>query len=220
MGTLNPKERLDEIQSTGRRQRAAAFVAEIKRHGESVRDVFAKGSCDTCDGKLARYDGPRGFVCVNGHRADRGAAKRRLDADHAKAVTLADGDGALRRASAAGRAAAGAGATEKGRSTVNPTIHIYDVIGDGFGSKPVLALDVAEQVKAIEKAGHKTVDVFVASPGGDVFQAIAIHNTLQRSPLKVTMHVDSLAASAASLVLMAGDRIIAAPSSVLMAHMA
>ena len=103
---------------------------------------------------------------------------------------------------------------------MNPTIHIYDVIGDGFGSKPVLALDVAEQVKAIEKAGHKTVDVFVASPGGDVFQAIAIHNTLQRSPLTVTMHVDSLAASAASLVLMAGDRIIAAPSSVLMAHLA
>ena len=64
MGTLNPKERLDEIQSTGRRQRAAAFVAEIKRHGESVRDVFAKGAPLARGGdqrilKLARIE-PRG----------------------------------------------------------------------------------------------------------------------------------------------------------------
>jgi ATP-dependent Clp protease protease subunit len=102
---------------------------------------------------------------------------------------------------------------------MNPAIHIYDSIGD-FGIKPVLPEEIAAQLKTFEQAGHKAVDVFVNSPGGEVFAGITLHNLLMRSTLDVIMHVDGLAASAASLVLMAGDKIIAAPSSIVMIHSA
>jgi hypothetical protein len=95
VGSLSPKERLEEVQAVGRRQRASALVAEVKKNGAAMQSIFANSTCDLCRGRLVRYEGPRGFVCEKGHRADVGAAKRRLDAKRTKDVRLADREMAL-----------------------------------------------------------------------------------------------------------------------------
>jgi len=89
------KDRIDEMQARGRRQRAAAFVSEIKQRGEAMRDIFLESACDVCKGRLVRHESARGFVCVNGHRADLGAAKRRLEALHSAKMKAIDHEKAL-----------------------------------------------------------------------------------------------------------------------------
>ena len=58
----------------------------------------------------------------------------------------------------------------------------------------------------------------INSPGGDVFDGIAIKNLLQDHPARITVKVDALAASIASVIAMAGDEIIMGPNSQLMIH--
>ncbi len=58
----------------------------------------------------------------------------------------------------------------------------------------------------------------INSPGGDAFDGVAMFNSLVAHPAKVTVRVDSVAASAASLVAMAGDRIEMAENAFLMLH--
>lgn len=58
----------------------------------------------------------------------------------------------------------------------------------------------------------------VNSPGGEIFDGIAIHNALRSHPANVTTYVDSLAASIASVIALAGDRVVMMPHSQLMIH--
>jgi ATP-dependent Clp protease protease subunit len=60
--------------------------------------------------------------------------------------------------------------------------------------------------------------VKIHSPGGDTFAAAQIYNMLMEYPGKVSVHVDGLAASAASVIAMAGDEVCVSPLSVLMIH--
>lgn len=60
--------------------------------------------------------------------------------------------------------------------------------------------------------------VVINSPGGDVFAGQAIYSTLRRHPARVTVLVDGIAASSASLVAMAGDRIVMPRNAMLMIH--
>lgn len=62
------------------------------------------------------------------------------------------------------------------------------------------------------------VTVRVNSPGGDVFAGVAIYNMLNEHEGKVTLKVDGIAASIASLIAMAGDKIIMLPGSMMMVH--
>jgi ATP-dependent protease ClpP protease subunit len=64
----------------------------------------------------------------------------------------------------------------------------------------------------------KRINVRINSGGGDAFAGIAIHNMLRAHPAEVVTTVEGLAASAASLIAMAGDRIIMARGSMLMIH--
>ena len=68
-----------------------------------------------------------------------------------------------------------------------------------------------------ERSGQP-VSVRVNSPGGDVFEGVAIYNALQRHDGEVTIIVDSLAASAATIVMMAGDKIKMAANATMMIH--
>jgi ATP-dependent protease ClpP protease subunit len=88
---------------------------------------------------------------------------------------------------------------------------IYDEIG-WFG---VSAGAFLEELKGVT-AGEITLRL--NSPGGDVFDGIAIMNVLRSHPAKVTTYVDGLAASIASVIAMAGDRIVMQPHSQLMIH--
>lgn len=60
--------------------------------------------------------------------------------------------------------------------------------------------------------------VKIHSPGGDCFAAAQIYNMLKEYPGKVSVHVDGLAASAASVIAMAGDEVCVSPLSVIMIH--
>lgn len=62
------------------------------------------------------------------------------------------------------------------------------------------------------------INLYVNSPGGSVFEGITIHNMLKRHKAKVIAHVDALAASIASVIIMAADEIRMPSNSMLMIH--
>ncbi len=62
------------------------------------------------------------------------------------------------------------------------------------------------------------ITVWLNSPGGDVFAAVQIYNMLKEHKGKVTVKIDSLAASAASVVAMGGDDVLISPAGMLMLH--
>lgn len=62
------------------------------------------------------------------------------------------------------------------------------------------------------------IDLRLNSPGGDVFDSIAIYNALVKHPANVTVYVDSLAASGASVIAMAGDKVVMMVGSQMMIH--
>lgn len=63
-----------------------------------------------------------------------------------------------------------------------------------------------------------TIHLYINSPGGSVFEGIAIHNMLKRHQARIIVHVDALAASIASVIAMAGDEIRMPKNSMLMIH--
>lgn len=90
-------------------------------------------------------------------------------------------------------------------------LYIYDEIGF-FG---VTAADLVNQLADLDTG---QITVRLNSPGGEIFDGIAIHNALRSHQAKVTVQVDSLAASIASVIAMAGDEIVMAPHSQMMIH--
>jgi ATP-dependent Clp protease protease subunit len=66
--------------------------------------------------------------------------------------------------------------------------------------------------------GSGNVTVWINSPGGDVFAAAQIYNMLMDYTGKVTVKIDGLAASAASVIAMAGGDVYMSPVSMLMIH--
>jgi ATP-dependent Clp protease protease subunit len=67
-------------------------------------------------------------------------------------------------------------------------------------------------------SGSGNVTVWINSPGGDVFAAAQIYNMLMDYSGKVTVKIDGLAASAASVIAMAGSDVYMSPVSMLMIH--
>ena len=68
-------------------------------------------------------------------------------------------------------------------------------------------------------SGNGDVTVTICSPGGDVFAAAEIYNALMDYTGSVTVRIDALAASAASVVAMAGERVLISPVGQIMIHM-
>jgi len=62
------------------------------------------------------------------------------------------------------------------------------------------------------------INVHINSPGGSVFAGQAIHNMLRQHPANVTVYIDGLAASIASVIAMAGNKIIMPPGTMMMIH--
>lgn len=91
-------------------------------------------------------------------------------------------------------------------------VMLYDEIGGWWGRT---ADDLIAELRDITAPRMR---VRINSPGGSVFEGIAIANALRAHPASVTVQVDSLAASIASVIAMAGDRIEMAPNSMLMIH--
>lgn len=96
-------------------------------------------------------------------------------------------------------------------------LRLYDVIDSWGGWWGISASEVADALDAIP-AGVTQVDVHINSPGGEAREGITIANLLRQHPTKVVTIVDGLAASAASMIAVAGDEVVMAPSSQLMVH--
>ncbi|GAA3721740.1 Clp protease ClpP [Nonomuraea antimicrobica] len=90
-------------------------------------------------------------------------------------------------------------------------VYIYDEISY-WG---VSAQDFIGELKAITAS---EIRLRLNSPGGDVFDGIAIANLLRSHPANVTTWVDGLAASIASVIALAGDRVVMQPHSQMMIH--
>jgi ATP-dependent Clp protease protease subunit len=96
------------------------------------------------------------------------------------------------------------------------SISIFDVIGvDYWTGEGVTAKRIAGALRTL---GKGPVTVHVNSPGGDMFEGLAIYNLLREHPGEVTVKVLGLAASAASVIAMAGDTIQIARAGFLMVH--
>lgn len=64
----------------------------------------------------------------------------------------------------------------------------------------------------------ETIKVFINSPGGDVFAGQAIYSMLKRHKAQVHVYIDGLAASIASLIAMAGDKVVMPANAMMMIH--
>ncbi len=91
-------------------------------------------------------------------------------------------------------------------------IHVYDEIGGWFG------INASDFVQALAGLDVDEITMYVNSPGGDLFDAIAMKSALQRHRATVTASVDGLAASAATIALLGADTVIMQPGSELMIH--
>lgn len=105
----------------------------------------------------------------------------------------------------------------KAKSADAAEISIYGEIGDGgFFSEGVGA---KQFVKEIDDLGEiKTLDIFINSPGGSVYEGLAIYNRLSMHKAKKTVHIDGLAASIASVIAMSGDTIVMPENALMMIH--
>jgi len=90
-------------------------------------------------------------------------------------------------------------------------VEIYGEIGfDGVTSAGVR--------QWLGEIGQRDVSLTLNSGGGDVFEGVAIYNDLAALPGKVTVTITGLAASAASVIAMAGDHIVMMETSMMMLH--
>lgn len=92
-----------------------------------------------------------------------------------------------------------------------PKLYVYDMIG-GYDA------DAAEFVQAVHGIKAAAVDLHINSPGGFVYDAVAMFEALDASPATVNVHIDGLAGSAASFLAMVGKTVDIARGGRVMIH--
>lgn len=92
-----------------------------------------------------------------------------------------------------------------------PKLYVFDIIG-GWDS------DAGEFVQAVHAIDAEAIDLHINSPGGHVYDAVAMYEALRSHPAAVNVHIDGLAASAASFLAQAGDSIEISGSGRMMIH--
>jgi ATP-dependent Clp endopeptidase proteolytic subunit ClpP len=98
-----------------------------------------------------------------------------------------------------------------GRGSAPAEISIFDEIGAfGVTAKAFIA--------ELGRLGGQSIVLSINSPGGSVFDALAIYNAIKQHPADVTVKVMGVAASAASVVAMAGNKIVMPGNAFLMIH--
>jgi ATP-dependent Clp protease protease subunit len=96
------------------------------------------------------------------------------------------------------------------------TISIYGVIGEDYWTGE--GFTAKRMAGALRSIGKNAVTVNINSPGGDMFEGLAIYNLLREHQAEVTVKVMGIAASAASIIAMAGDNVLMGTGSMLMIH--
>ena len=98
------------------------------------------------------------------------------------------------------------------------SLYIYgDIVDDGWKwfESDITPQDVCEQLDQLK---GKELHIYINSGGGDVFAGTAIHNMIDRHDRKTVGHVDGVAASIASVILMACDEIVIPANAYVMIH--
>lgn len=103
----------------------------------------------------------------------------------------------------------------KAATTDDNTISVFDVIGQDYWGEGITAKRIAGALRTMNGAD---VTVNINSPGGDMFEGLAIYNLLREYEGHVTVKVLGIAASAASIIAMAGDDIQIGRGAFLMIH--
>ncbi|GAA6543138.1 Clp protease ClpP [Klebsiella pneumoniae] len=103
----------------------------------------------------------------------------------------------------------------KAATTDDNTISVFDVIGRDYWGEGITAKRIAGALRAMNGAD---VTVNINSPGGDMFEGLAIYNLLREYEGHVTVKVLGIAASVASIIAMAGDDIQIGRGAFLMIH--
>lgn len=95
-------------------------------------------------------------------------------------------------------------------------IWIYEMIGEDFWTGGgVTAKNFQKELSEIKAS---QIDLHINSPGGVVFDGITIYNLIKQHPANVTTYIDGLAASIASVIALAGDKVIMAGNALYMVH--
>ena len=95
-------------------------------------------------------------------------------------------------------------------------IFIYDAIGEDFWGDTVTPKSVVTALAELK--GVKTLYIRLNSPGGSMFDGAAIYAAIRRFDAHKIVTVDGLAASAASMIAMAGDEVWMSPTATMMIH--
>lgn len=108
----------------------------------------------------------------------------------------------------------------KAKTSDTAEMLVYGIVGgDGFFEEGITSKAVHTQLKALGK-NIKNLDLRINSVGGDVFEGFAIFNLLKQSGLNITTYVDGLAASIASIIALAGKKVIMGEGAQMMIHSA
>lgn len=95
-------------------------------------------------------------------------------------------------------------------------IWIYEQIGeDWWSGEGVTAKNFCKELAALKVTA---IDLHINSPGGSVFDGQAIYNALKRHPANVTVYIDGIAASIASVIALAGNSVVMAANALFMIH--
>lgn len=106
----------------------------------------------------------------------------------------------------------------KAKSGSAAELLIYDEIGAGWDGTGVSAESFIESIKSIGLKAGDELTVRINSPGGSYFDGVTIYNYLRSLASRVLVRVDGVAASAASIVAMAGDRVEMPENAFLFIH--
>ena len=104
------------------------------------------------------------------------------------------------------------------KSETEAEILLYDMI-TGFDDEDYGVISAKGLINKVKALGNiQNITLRINSVGGDVFQAQAMYSYLKSHPANITVRVDGLAASAASVVAMAGNKIIMPSNALMMIH--
>lgn len=91
-----------------------------------------------------------------------------------------------------------------------------EIVTDEWEDSDTSAAGFRDALKSLGNV--KEINLHINSPGGSVFEGIAIYNMLKQNKAKVNVYVDALAASIASVIAMSGDAIFMPSNSMMMIH--
>ncbi len=106
----------------------------------------------------------------------------------------------------------------RNKTATKAEIILYGAIGESWFGDAISAKQFSDELKALPDTVNE-ITLRINSPGGDVFDGIAIYNRLKQHKAKVTVYIDGLAASIASIIALAGDEVIIGEGALYMVHL-